>query len=547
MSHCSLRSVAEGALEKITESIEIPYKIVFTLSPFGVLRFMKKILFFKRSLYFFSLFLIPVSVANANEPLSLTLQETIETVLKNNISISVQSYNSKINEQFIFEKEADFDPTVDFEFTVGEETRQSASTLADSKTRDLDYDWDFSVSQKFVTGGDYELTMDNNKNQSSSSRTSLNPIYSSDLALTVTQPLLKDFGIDLNKREIYIAKNDQKISDHQFTEKVIATIAETENIYWDLVFSIEDLKVKETSLQRARDLEKQVKAQVDVGTLAELEILQAKSNVASREERLLNAQNLIDDNGDNLKSILNFSFDSEEGLKEIIPADSPVFEPGAENSLEEALKTALIHRPDLLAKKMELENRNIEAKYNENQTLPTLDLVGSLGLNGLSGDSSTKNGSYDSALSEAFSTDFRLWQFGINLSYPLGNRAAKSKLATKRLEVAQLLLDIKDLEKTIVVEVREAHRQIKTDIKRVQATRVARKLAEEKLNAEEKKFKVGLSTSFNVLEFQEDLAEEQSNEIKAVIDYNKSLNRLNQVMARTLEAHDIKLFSKEDS
>jgi outer membrane protein TolC len=508
---------------------------------------MKKILFFKRSLYFFSLFLIPVSVANANEPLSLTLQETIETVLKNNISISVQSYNSKINEQFIFQKEADFDPTVDFEFTVGEETRQSASTLADSKTRDLDYDWDFSVSQKFVTGGDYELTMDNNKNQSSSSRTSLNPIYSSDLALTVTQPLLKDFGIDLNKREIYIAKNDQKISDHQFTEKVIATIAETENIYWDLVFSIEDLKVKETSLQRARDLEKQVKAQVDVGTLAELEILQAKSNVASREERLLNAQNLIDDNGDNLKSILNFSFDSEEGLKEIIPADSPVFEPGAENSLEEALKTALIHRPDLLAKKMELENRNIEAKYNENQTLPTLDLVGSLGLNGLSGDSSTKNGSYDSALSEAFSTDFRLWQFGINLSYPLGNRAAKSKLAIKRLEVAQLLLNIKDLEKTIVVEVREAHRQIKTDIKRVQATRVARKLAEEKLNAEEKKFKVGLSTSFNVLEFQEDLAEEQSNEIKAVIDYNKSLNRLNQVMARTLEAHDIKLFSKEDS
>ena len=508
---------------------------------------MKKILFFKRSLYFFSLFLIPVSVANANEPLSLTLQETIETVLKNNISISVQSYNSKINEQFIFEKEADFDPTVDFEFTVGEETRQSASTLADSKTRDLDYDWDFSVSQKFVTGGDYELTMDNNKNQSSSSRTSLNPIYSSDLALTVTQPLLKDFGIDLNKREIYIAKNDQKISDHQFTEKVIATIAETENIYWDLVFSIEDLKVKETSLQRARDLEKQVKAQVDVGTLAELEILQAKSNVASREERLLNAQNLIDDNGDNLKSILNFSFDSEEGLKEIIPADSPVFEPGAENSLEEALKTALIHRPDLLAKKMELENRNIEAKYNENQTLPTLDLVGSLGLNGLSGDSSTKNGSYDSALSEAFSTDFRLWQFGINLSYPLGNRAAKSKLAIKRLEVAQLLLNIKDLEKTIVVEVREAHRQIKTDIKRVQATRVARKLAEEKLNAEEKKFKVGLSTSFNVLEFQEDLAEEQSNEIKALIDYNKSLNRLNQVMARTLEAHDIKLFSKEDS
>lgn len=512
---------------------------------------MKNILSLKFPIYLLALFYIPVSLAQAGESLPLTLKDTVERVLKNNISISVQSYNSKISEQFIFDKEADFDPTVDMEFTVGEETRLRASTLANAKTRNQDYNWDLSVTQKFVTGGDYELSFDSNRNLTNSTFSTLNPVYSSELALTVTQPLLKDFGIDLNKREIYIATNDQKISDHEFTGKVIDTLTDAENIYWDLVFSIEDLKVKETSLQRARDLEKQVKAQVDVGTLAELEILQAQSEVASRDEQLLNAQNLIEDNEDNLKSILNLSFDSEDGLKKIIPADSPVFTPGNEKSLEESLKIALTHRPDLLAKKMELENRNIETKYNENQMLPTLDLVTSLGLNGLSGDSgagsSKMDGSYDRALSEAFSTDFRLWQFGINLSYPLGNRAAKSRLAAKRLEVAQLLLDIKDLEKNIVVEVREAHRQIETDIKRVQATRVARKLAEEKLNAEDKKFEVGLSTSFNVLEFQEDLAEEQSNEIKAVIDYNKSLSRLNQVIARTLEAHDIKLVSSEDS
>ena len=112
-------------------------------------------------------------------------------------------------------------------------------------------------------------------------------------------------------------------------------------------------------------------------------------------------------------------------------------------------------------------------------------------------------------------------------------------MVAKKLEVAQLLLDIKDLEKTIAVEVREAYRQIKTDIKRVHATRLTRKLAEEKLKAEEKKFKVGLSTSFNVLEFQEDLAEEQSNEIKAIIDYKKSKNRLRQVKAQTLKENNI--------
>ncbi|MBT5867250.1 MAG: TolC family protein [Nitrospinaceae bacterium] len=508
---------------------------------------MKNHFIVKLTAYIFLSSTIFVSNAYSNDSLPLPLSEVIEKVLSNNLSISVQGYRAKITAQSIFEKEAEFDPTLNFEFQVGEETRQRASSLADSKIRNLDYNWDFSVSQKFVTGGDYELAVDSNRNQTSSSFSSLNPIYSSDLALTVTQPLLKDFGIDLNKREIYIAKNDKTISDHEFTKKVIDTIAETENIYWDLVFSIKDLNVKETSLQRARDFEKQVKAQVDVGTLAELEILQAKSDVASREQQLLNAHNLIEDNGDNLKNIINIAFDSEEGLKEIIPADNPEFKPGLEKSLENALQTALTLRPDLLARKMELVNRNIEATYNANQLLPTLDLVGSLGLNGLSGDTNTKKSGYDSALSEAFSTNFRLWEFGVNLSYPLGNRAAKSKLAAKRLEVAQLLLDIKDLEKIIIVEVREAHRQIKTDEKRVHAARVARKFAEEKLIAEEKKFKVGLSTSFNVLEFQEDLAEEQSNEIKAVIDFKKSLTRLNQVMAHTLKAHNIKLFSKEES
>ena len=523
--------------------------MVLPFHPLKVLRFMKKFLFHKLPIFLSAFFFIPVSMAPANESLPLTLQETVERVLKNNISISVASYNSKINEQFIFENEAEFDPTFDLELGISEENRQSAtiSSLSDPKRRNKNLDWDLSLTQKFVTGGDYELSMDNNKGETSSSFASLNPVYSSEMALTVTQPLLKDFGIDLNKRQIYISQNDQKISDHDFTGKVIDTLAEAANIYWDLVFSIEDLKVKETSLQRARDLEKQVKAQVEVGTLAELEILQAKSEVASRDQQLLNAQNLIEDNEDNLKNILNMSFDSEEGLKKIIPADSPVFELGKENSLENALKAALTHRPDLLAKKMELENRNIEAKYNENQMLPTLDLVTSLGLNGLSGDSTTTDGSYNQALSETYSTKFGLWGFGLNLSYPIGNRAAKSKLTSKRLEVAQLLLDIKDLEQNIVVEVREAHRQIETDIKRVQATRIARNLAEEKLIAEDKKFEVGLSTSFNVLEFQEDLAEEQSNEIKALIDYNKSRNKLNQVIARTLEAYDIKLLSKEDS
>ena len=131
----------------------------------------------------------------------------------------------------------------------------------------------------------------------------------------------RNFGLDINKSNIYIAKNNLDISDFDFKNKVIEVIADTENVYWDLVFSREDLKVQQKSVERAQDLERRVKAQVEVGTLAPLEILQAKSEVASREEAVIQAHKLIQDNQDILKNILNIPFDSPEGMKEIRPLE----------------------------------------------------------------------------------------------------------------------------------------------------------------------------------------------------------------------------------
>jgi len=489
----------------------------------------------------------------------LTLKDAVEGTLKNNVAIAVQEFNSKIREQDILDRKSEFDPTLGAELSAQERTNQVASAFAaPDKSRNLTHTWDLFLKQKLVTGADYELNFTNDKNKTNSSFAGLNPQYSSDLTLSLTQPLLKNFGIDNNKRNIYIAKNDLQISDYEFQSKVIDTVTEVENVFWELVFSIEDLKVKDKSLDRARDFEKRVRAQVEVGTLAPLEILQAQSEVASREESLIKAADLIQDNEDNIKNILNINFDSSDGQKKLLPADKPEFKPEEKFVLEDSLKEALQKRPDYLTRKKDLESQNILVKYNENQIYPSLDLVGSLGLNGISGDAinitsgsvqgrSRFGGGYDEALANTFSTEYFLWEFGVKMSYPLGNRSAKSRLTASRLEVAQTLLDIKDLEKKIVVEVREAVRQIQTEAKRVYATRIARKLAEEKLSAEEKKFEVGLSTSFNVLEFQEDLAIEQSNEIRALIDYNKSRIRLRQVVATTLDAHNIKMSSEKDS
>jgi len=499
------------------------------------------------------------SPALASNELSLTLRQVVETTLKNNITIAVEEFNSKIREQDISDRKSEFDPAINLELFTEERSNQVSSAFASpNKARNRDYVWDFSLNQKVVTGGDYEISFNNDRNKTNSSFAGLNPQYSSELLLSATQPLLKNFGIDNNKRNIYIANNDLDISDFDFESKVIDTITEVENVYWELVFSIEELKVQQKSLQRAQDLEKRIRAQVEVGTVAPLDILQAQSEVASRERLLVQAEDLIQDNEDNLKNILNINFDSSDGQKKVRPVDRPMIQPKKEIGLDEAIKKALANRPDYLSRKTQLASDNILSKFNENQVYPTLDLFGSLGLNGISGDAVTITsgtvtgtspfgGGYDETLSRLGSGDFYQWQVGLRMSYPLGNRSAKSRLTASRLQVAQTLLDIKDLEKKIVVEVREAVRQIQTEAKRVQAAGVASKLAQRTLDAEEKKFEVGLSTSFNVLQFQEDLLLAQSIELRAIIDHRQSRIRLRQVTATTLKDHNIQMSTDIDN
>ena len=486
----------------------------------------------------------------------LSLNDAIIRALSNNVSIKVESFNSKVKKETIMERLSEFDATLGLELSTGRKTQQLASAFSSPNRMENDNDnWDLSLSQKLVTGANYQFDFTNNRNKTNSATAGLNPSYSSEFQLSLTQPLLKNFGIDLNKRNIHIAKNEVDISDHEFKTKVIETVSEVENTYWDFVFTLGDLEVKQKSLERAKDLQRRVKAQVLVGTMAPIETLQAESEVASREEFLLTAQDAIDDNQDKLKNILNIDFSSPQGISPIYPSTQAnvLIE---DFDFNEIMKMALSNRPDYLAKKKDLENKDILVKYQENQIYPSVDLVGSLGINGLSGEAititsgtfqgtSAYGGGYGNSLTDALSTNYYDWEFGVKFSYPLGNRSAKSKLSASRLEKAQLILGIKDLEKKIILEVRESARQLTTDSKRIKAATIAKKLAEEKLKAEGKKFEVGLSTSFNVLVFQEDLAEAQSNEIKTIIDYKQSRIRFRKSIASTLKHHDVTLTTKE--
>jgi len=488
----------------------------------------------------------------------LSLKDAIIRTLSNNVSIAIESFDSKVKKETIIDSLSEFDITLGIELSTGRKTQQLASAFSSPNRMENDTDnWDLSISQKLVTGANYQFDFTNNRNKTNSKTAGLNPSYNSEFQLSLTQPLLKNFGTIINKRNIHIAKNEADISDYDFETKVIDVISDVENTYWDYVFNLRDLEVKQKSLDRAKDFQRRVKSQVLVGTMAPIETLQAESEVASREEFLLSSKDAIEDTQDKLKNILNIDFSSPEGLLPIYPSSkADILIKNVD--FNETVKIALASRSDYLGKKKELENKDILVKYQENQVYPSIDLVGSLGMNGLSGDAvsitsgtfqgkSAYGGGYGNALTDSLSTNYYDWELGIKISYPLGNRSAKSKLSASRLEKAKLILDIKNLEKKIILEVRESIRQLQTDAKRIKAASIAKKLAEEKLKAEEKKFEVGLSTSFNVLEFQEDLAQAQSNEIKAIIDYKQSRIRFRMIIASTLNYHNVKLPANEPS
>jgi outer membrane protein TolC len=474
--------------------------------------------------------------SGAIKTLGLTLREVVTLALKNNLDITLKTYDPLIDKELIINQEAVFDPTVSYEGSTGRS--QSITALSLVPVHDEARSSKIGLTQKLITGADYALQFESVRAHTDSSAATLKKSYTSSLNLTVTQPLLKDAGIDINKASIYIARNNRDVSISELKEKVIDTVSAVQTAYWNLVFSIEDLKVKEINLQNARDLLEMNRVKIDSGEMAPLEIIQAEASVASREEDVIVAKDTIEDRGDTLKQLINLMKGSEYWNMSIIPVDRPSFKI-VSVGLEESLKTAFLNRHDYIQQKISLDTRDIRIKTAKNQLLPTLDLKGSYELNGISEG-------FSDSMDQVGAGDFNEWLVTLEASFPLGNRDAESTYLRRKLEKAKALNSLKKLEQTIIVEVRSAVRQLDTDIKRVKAAETTKKLQESKLKAEEEKFKAGLSTNFNVLTYQEDLMLAQTGYLEAIIDYNKSIFELAKATGILLEDSNIIFETNKD-
>lgn len=469
--------------------------------------------------------------------LHLSLQESIQLALKHNLDIAIEGFNPQIRDEEVMVERAVFDPSAFVEGDVTNSATPNRSLLAGvTVSRDLAANFNLGFRQKLPTGGSYEFRFNNNRDDSNARFLQppggINPAYASDVTITLTQPLLKGFGIDINLTRVRIAQNNRGISQENLRARANGVITDVEGAYWDLVAAIQNLEVQRRSLRLAKELMELNKARVRAGVAAPVEVTQAEAEAAAREKDVIQAEKGVKDAEDRLKLILNIPDDRIWGL-DILPSDMPPFKVEPVD-LPRSLEEALSKRPEVQKAKIDIQSRDLNLRLARNQLLPRLDLQGSVGVNGL-------NGAYSGNLDKLVSGDFNTFSVGVVLEVPIGNRAARANFLKAKLEADQAQTSLRSIERTIVTEVREAVRRVEAATKVVNATREARRLAEEQLRVEQKRLEAGVTTTFNVLRFQRDLTEAQANEVTAIAEYNKSLANLEKVKGTILEKYKLEL------
>jgi outer membrane protein TolC len=465
--------------------------------------------------------------------MELSLDDAVKKALENNPDIAVARFDPESSAQDVKAAMGYYDPLAtstllktsqdnpQTSFFSGGETVTSKTTV-----------WNFGVNQNLPTGGNLNVTFDNNKADSNNFFNTFNPTFTSSLNLSLRQPLLRNLRLDGGRAQIRIAKKNREISDLQFRQTVLNTVAGTKSLYYNLLYAIDNLGAARKSLDLAKKLLSENEIRVKVGTMAPLDIVSARSEVAAREEGVIVAESALLDAEDSLKRALFLAEGQEAWGMRIVPTDKPTAEP-VPVDVEAAIRTALEKRTDVVAARKGLERADINLDYYRSQKLPQVDLIAGYGGSGVGGTQLRDSqgellpepipGGYGDATSQVFGRDFPTWRIGFSVSYSLLNRSGKAQAAQARIAKEQAQASFRRLELNVAVEIRAAGRAVETNFKRVASTRAARILAAERLDAEQKKFEAGMTTNFLVTQAQRDLTLAEVAELRAILDYRISL------------------------
>lgn len=499
--------------------------------------------------------------------IEMKLSQCVEAALRNNREIIIERMNVSAAGEEVTQAWADFDPFITADGGVNHFRRPSGSQLLGATVSEQEtIQANIGIGARVVTGGVIKIDFQNERAESNSYFQELNPQYSTALVFSITQPILRNGGVKTNLYRVRLAQNNRAVSEIGLQSVILQTVGRVEEAYWGLVLALENLDVARTSLRLADEILQLTQAQVKNGILPPVTTLQAEAAKASREEAVIIAENAVETAQRNLQNVLNIRESAQRIV--IVPIDRPS-EPAAIGEMDKILDEALQNNFQLKQLELQLKNAGLAVRVGRNQILPRLDLVASFGLVGLSGNATDPitqlmqtgrvlpdpsgtslgiletyaytpppnpfNGDYPDALDAMTSGDYYTWSVGIQFHYPIGNRSARASYSRAVIEEQKLLLQYESARRLVELAVKNLEGEYLTAVKRVEATKIAVELSRRNMEAEKKKFSVGLSTNRDVLETQEAFARAMGADIQARIDCNLAWGKLERARIGYLE------------
>jgi outer membrane protein len=466
----------------------------------------------------------------------LSVDEAVKLALEQNLGIQVERLNPQLQDIAIEQARTAWRPGLTAGLSAQSQDAPPSSFLsgASDKITSTNTGGNFGVTQLLPWGTSYAVSYDSNRFTTNNAFASFNPQVGANLDLAVVQPLLRGFRIDNARYQLLISRKNREISDVDLQQTIALTVRSVKSAYWDYKYALASLDVARQSLDLAQESLRNTRTRVEIGTLAPIDVIQAEAEVAQREEAVILAEASIGQTEDRLRSLI-FDPNTPDFWNMHLELTDPVPFQVQAVDVDGAIRRALAERTDLQQSKKSIERTSYAERLYKNQTLPAVDLRLDYNATGLAGTQLVRgSGSfpppvigevqrgYSDLLGDVFGSAFPTWRFSANVSYPIGQSTADASLARTRLETRQSQTNLRNLELQVATQVRDAARQLVANSKRVDATRASRVLAERRLEAEEKKFAAGMSTSFLVFQAQRDLAQARNTELRAVLDYTTS-------------------------
>jgi outer membrane protein len=485
---------------------------------------------------------VPAFAQQAPRVEQLTIDAAVRMALENNLGIRVARIDPQIQDLGVALARAGWAPA--FTTTVQQASTDAPSTSSlsggQTGTTDNRFASNVGIQQALPWGGSYNIGWDSSRSTTTNVFSNFSPQLRSALSLHFQQPLLRNWSIDNLRQQLLTSRTNRDISDVQLRQTLVTTTRTVKTAYWDLAYAIASLQVQQQSLDLAQESLRNTRSRVEIGTTPPIDIIEAEAEVATRQEAVILAQAQIETSEDTLRALIYDPASPDFWTIRIVPSELPAFQP-IPLDVDGAVRNALQQRTDLQQARKNLEITDISVRYFRNQTLPDITASFDYGLTGLGGTQFVRGTGFPgpiigqtsvgfgSVLGDLFGNQFPSWTLGLNISYPIGASSQEASFARARLQYTQGQARMRSQELQVTTQVRNAARQVRTNQQRVQTTRTSRELAEQRLDAEQKKFAAGTSTSFIVFQVQRDLALARNNELRAILDYNRSIVDLETV------------------